>query len=320
MPKGAPRRAQWLSSGLSGGLSGGPTVADDGEGLASPAGETGPGTKRRRELGSTSARSLLLTVLGEFALPARQPVWTGAFLGALAALGVEEKAARQALARSSTEGLLQADRVGRRTRWHLTDRGEQLLTEGTERIYGFMRRRQRWDGRWLVLAVTVPETNRQLRHKLRTRLTWAGMGSPASGIWVVPDAGRVDEVAAIVDELGIAHSTMSWTGPSAGIGDPQDVVAAAWRLEEIEAAYDEFVAQFASRRVDGQQDGFVAQVQLVHAWRRFPALDPALPAELLDHDWPGPDAATVFHRCHERWHRRAQAYWETLCSGAEDRT
>lgn len=279
--------------------------------------ETGP--SRRREGASTSARSLLLTVLGEFALPTPGPVWTGAFLGALASLGVEEKAARQALARASTEGLLRADRVGRRTRWHLTRDGERLLEEGTERIYGFMRRRQRWDGRWLVLAVTVPETQRQLRHKLRTRLKWAGMGSPAPGLWVVPDAGRADEVAAIVHGLGIEHSTMSWVGPSAGIGDPQDVVAASWRLDQIEAAYDDFVSEFADRRVDGQDEAFVAQVRLVHAWRRFPALDPALPAELLDHDWPGPNAATVFHRCHERWQRLAQAHWEALCAGADDR-
>lgn len=275
---------------------------------------------RRRLSGSTSARSLLLTVLGEFALPTGEPVWTGAFLGALSALGTEEKAARQALARTSTEGLLRADRVGRRTRWHLTPRGEQLLHEGTERIYGFMRARRRWDGRWLVLAVTVPETQRQLRHRLRTRLTWAGMGSPAPGLWVVPDAGRAQEVAGIVEELGIGHSAMSWTGPTAGIGDPQDVVAAAWRLDQIEAAYAEFVREFTARQVGGEEDAFVAQVSLVHAWRRFPALDPALPAELLDHDWPGPDAATLFHRCHERWHRRAQSYWETLCAGADDRS
>ena len=270
--------------------------------------------------GSTSARSLLLTVLGEFVLPRREPVWTGALLRALEALGIEEKAARQALARSSTEGLLVADRVGRRTRWSLTPEGEQLLEEGTERIYSFMRHTRRWDGRWLVLAVTVPETQRRLRHKLRTRLTWAGMGSPAHGLWVVPDAGRAEEVKAIVRELGIEHSTMSWTGPSAGIGDPQDVVAAAWPLDKIEAAYGEFVEQFGNLDVSGQQEAFVAQVHLVHAWRRFPALDPALPAELLDHDWPGPDAATLFHRRHERWHRRAQAYWEHLCAGADDRS
>jgi phenylacetic acid degradation operon negative regulatory protein len=216
---------------------------------------------------------------------------------------VEEKAARQALARSSTEGLLRADRVGRRTRWHLTPGGAQLLEEGTERIYSFMRHQHRWDGRWLVLAVTVPETQRQLRHKLRTRLTWAGMGSPAPGMWVVPDAGRADEVAAIVHELGIEHSTMSWTGPSAGIGDPQDVVSAAWRLDQIEAAYDAFTEEFAGWRVDSQEEAFIAQVRLVHAWRQFPALDPA----------------TLFHRCHERWHRRAQAHWQRLCTSADDR-
>ncbi len=270
--------------------------------------------------GSSSARSLLLTVLGEFVLPRREPVWTGALLGALESLGIEEKAARQALARSSTEGLLVSDRVGRRTRWSLTPDGEQLLEEGTERIYTFMRHTQRWDGRWLVLAVTVPETQRRLRHKLRTRLTWAGMGSPAPGLWVVPDAGRAEEVRAIVRELGIEHSTMSWTGPSAGIGDPQDVVSAAWPLNKIETAYGEFVEQFNSVQVGDQQEAFVAQVHLVHAWRRFPALDPALPGELLDQDWPGPDAATVFHRCHERWHRRAQAYWQRLCTGADDRS
>lgn len=278
-----------------------------------------PAHRRRPWLGSTSARSLLLTVLGEFVLPRHEPVWTGAFLGALRALGVEEKAARQALARSSTEGLLNADRVGRRTRWDLTPAGAQLLEEGTERIYGFMRQRRRWDGRWLLLAVTVPETQRQLRHKLRTRLTWAGMGSPAPGLWVVPDAGRADEVAAIVHELGIEHSTMSWTGPSAGIGDPQDVVSAAWRLDQIEAAYDAFTEEFSSWPVNSEEEAFIAQVRLVHAWRQFPALDPALPAELLDHDWPGPDAATLFHRCHERWHRRAQAHWEHLCTSADDR-
>ncbi|WP_314174974.1 PaaX family transcriptional regulator [Streptomyces winkii] len=269
---------------------------------------------------SASARSLLLTVLGEFVLPSREPVWTGALLGALNSLGIEEKAARQALARSSSQGLLTSDRVGRRTRWSLTSSGEQLLEEGAERIYSFMRQKKRWDGRWLVLAVTVPETQRRLRHKLRTRLTWAGMGSPAPGLWVVPDAGRTDEVQAIVRELGIEHSTMSWSGPSAGIGDPQDVVAAAWPLEKIESAYGDFVRHFGDVQVSDQQGAFVAQVNLVHAWRAFPALDPALPAELLDHDWPGPDAATVFHRCHERWHRRAQTYWRRLCAGAGDRS
>ncbi len=129
-------------------------------------------------------------MLGEFVLPAAEPVWTGALVGGLAEVGVEEKAARQSLSRTAAEGLLAAERDGRRVRWHLTAPGRRLLEEGAERIYGFGRQPQRWDGRWLVLAVSVPETQRQLRHRLRTRLTWAGLGSPLPGLWVTPDIGE----------------------------------------------------------------------------------------------------------------------------------
>jgi phenylacetic acid degradation operon negative regulatory protein len=271
---------------------------------------------RRRAAGPPSARSLLLTVLGEFALPHPDPVWTGALVGALDAVGVEEKAARQALARAAAgEGLLVAVRVGRRTRWELTADGRELLAAGARRIYGFMREQRRWDGRWLVLAVTVPETQRRLRHRLRTRLSWAGLGSPAPGLWVVPDADRGPEVAAIVAELGVVGA-MSWVGQAGSIGLPADVVAAAWTsLDDVEAAYAGFVATFESRRVDDDAAAFVAQVELVQAWRRFPFIDPALPTELLDHDWPGPRAAAAFQLCHERWHRRAQAHWASLAGG-----
>ena len=271
---------------------------------------------RRRRLGGPSARGLLLTMLGEFVLPRGEPVWTAAFVDALGAVGVEEKAARQALARTAAEGLVAPSRVGRRTQWDLTDAGRELLEDGARRIYGFLREQRRWDGRWLVLAVTVPETQRALRHKLRTRLTWAGLGSPAPGLWVVPYADRAPEVARIVDELGIGASAMSWVGESGAIGRPEDVVAAAWTsLGEIETAYGEFVAAFEARRAENASAAFVAQVDLVQAWRRFPFLDPGLPAELLDHDWPGVRAAAVFHRCHERWHRRAQSHWDAFAAG-----
>ena len=64
---------------------------------------------RRREIGSASARSLLLTVLGEFVHPRHTSVWTATLLESLGVLGVEEKSARQALTRAANEGLLTSD-------------------------------------------------------------------------------------------------------------------------------------------------------------------------------------------------------------------
>ena len=279
--------------------------------------QAGPGA-RRREIGAASARSLLLTVLGEFVLPRGVPVWSGALVAGLAHVGVEEKAARQALSRTAAEGLLTPERDGRRVRWQLSSAGVRLLTEGTERIYGFGRLVEQWDGRWLVLAVTVPETQRQLRHRLRTRLTWSGLGSPMPGLWVTPDAGKAREVAAAVTELGV--DAYSFTGPFGPVGEEQRVVAAAWALDDVQRRYEDFLEEFADDDVDDQAEAFHAQVSLVQEWRRFPFLDPGLPAALLPDSWPGPAAAELFRDRHGGWHRAAQAHWDQLCRSAASRS
>lgn len=271
---------------------------------------------RRGQVGHGSARSLLLTVLGEFVHPKGTPVWTATLIAALGLLGVEEKAARQALNRTSSEGLLESERHGRRVVWTLSPHGRELLEEGTQRIYSFMRSRRPWDGRWLVLTVPIPESQRQLRHRLRSRLTWLGLGSPTPGLWVSPDAGHSREVLAVVRELGLEEQAFAWAGAATGIGQEGKLLADAWDLDDVEDRYLEFLDEFEHREVTDDQDAFVAQVQMVQAWRHFPALDPDLPAELLDHDWPGPRAANVFHQRHARWHLPAWATWERLVSEA----
>ena len=278
--------------------------------------ESGPGA-RRREAGAASARSLLLTLLGEFVLPREAPVWTGSLVAALAELGVEEKTARQALMRTASEHLLTAERTGRRTRWHLTEQGTALLREGAERIYGFGREVADWDGRWLVLAVSVPEIQRQLRHSLRTRLTWAGLGSPLPGLWLTPDVGKEKQVQTVLDDLGV--DAYAFTGPLGAVGDRDQLVADAWHLTDVEASYRAFLAEFASSRVGRPEQAFTSQVRLVQAWRRFPFLDPGLPAELLPSSWPGARAATLFHHRHDRWDEAAQAYWDALEQASSER-
>src|SRR5690348_4182334 len=170
----------------------------------------GPVVSRRQELGAASARSLLLTVLGEFVLPAGRPVWTSALLDLLADLDVAEKAARQAIMRSADSGWIESSRIGRETRWSLTPVGTVLLREGTERIYGFAAGGEPWDGRWLVLTVGVPENNRPLRQRLRTRLGWAGFGSAAPGVWVTPRVDREAAASRVLQELELAAGSWSF--------------------------------------------------------------------------------------------------------------
>ena len=276
------------------------------------AADHGPSLTRRQELGAASARSLLLTVLGEFVLPRPGPVWTAAVIDLLAELDVAEKAARQAVMRTADAGWIAGTRVGRETRWELTGRGTQLLEEGTRRIYGFAADGADWDGSWLVLHVSVPENNRPLRQQLRTRLGWAGLGSPGGGLWVSPRVDRQAEAAAVLDELDLHRGSWSFVARSGEIGDERTLVRTAWDLDGIEVRYEDFLDQVRARRPRTNLQALVAQVRLVQEWRRFPLLDPGLPRELLPPRWSGNRAAQVFRERHASWADRAGTAWDVL--------
>jgi phenylacetic acid degradation operon negative regulatory protein len=268
-----------------------------------------PTLSRRHSAGAESARGLLLTVLGEFVLPAGGAAWTSTIIDVLGRLGVEEKATRQALMRTAADGWLGAERVGRRTRWQLTDAGSKLLTEGTERIFGFRAHTAEWDGRWLLVVVRVPETERPARHRLRTRLAWAGLGTPSPGVWLSPHPDRLDEVRAVLGEAGVLADAQLFVGSYVGGAELTQVVRQAWDLASIESSYEQFLAQFEAEVV---ADPLVAVIDLVHSWRRFPLTDPVLPSELLPSPWRGESAATLFSERHHQWAGAAREQWQVL--------
>ena len=272
----------------------------------------------RREGGASSARSLLLTVLGEFVLPQQAPVWTGALVSALTGMSVEEKTARQALSRLATEGLLVAERQGRRVRWELTPSATELLVEGTERIYGFGGRIQNWDGRWLVVALSVPETRRAV--------ATSSSNPPQLGRSRVADTGR----------LGYSGCRQGTRGG----GDPRvpryRVLLLRWILRRRRRPAPAGRCVVASRRRGtvlsrvrsgvclgrGQHAGGGIPVagRVVGHWRRVPFLDPGLPTELLPANWPRQSAVEAFHHQHDRWHASAQSHWRMLMATAEDQS
>ena len=241
---------------------------------------------------------MLFTLLGEFVLPDEGAAWTSAVLAAFDRLGVAEKATRQALMRTSNAGWLTAEKVGRRTRWLLTPAATQLLTDGARRIYS-LRPAQAWDGQWVLVQVRIPEADRRARHVVRTRLAWAGFGSLGPGLWISPHAARQPEAIRVLSEAGVASDAHVFVARRAGLSDTRDMVAAAWDLPQIEAEYEQFIAEFRAPAVPS--DVLLRQLELVHAWRKFPALDPELPRELLPPRWMGNKAADLFSDRHARW-------------------
>ena len=261
-------------------------------------------------MGSPAARSVLLTMLGEYVLPLRDGVWQETLIAALGALDYKNHAARQALARSVGAGWLRTERHGRRSRVMLTETSATMLQTGAERIYAFGEPWE-WDGRWLLVVLRVPEERREVRHRVRTRLAWAGFGSLGGGLWISPHAERESEIGGLSDDDAVA-GLLSFRAEIGSVGEPVKIVAEAWDLEALDAAYRAFIDRFAALRPTSPEAVFAAQTLLVHQWRKFPFLDPDLPERLLPAGWPRRRALAVFRDRHGEWEETARGYFASL--------
>jgi phenylacetic acid degradation operon negative regulatory protein len=267
---------------------------------------TGPG------LSAGSARSVLLTVLGELVWPENRPVWTSALLYVLRGLGIEEQTARQAIARAAAAGWITGERHGREVRWSLTPGGQKLITEGAARVTAMAAADTGWDGRWLALLVTIPHTHRTARKRLYAGLTWAGFGNPTPGVWVSPHPDRQEEAGQLIRELDLHEHTLSFIGPSGAIGlSDEDIVARAWDLESLSAYFAAQLEALADIDPAPGDPMLFTHIQVVSEWQRAPFKDPQLPEELLP-DWIGHRAAARLGALRDQWSEAVHARWREI--------
>ena len=269
------------------------TVSQSPAGLAHFPGEDALG----KRVGQRPPR-LLLTLLGDYWWQRTESLPSAALVALLAEFGVGDSAARAALSRLTRNRLLVTSRSGRRTFVRLSDRAAQILDEGARHIFSFGEAPGTWDGRWSLLAFSIPEQNRAVRDALRKQLRWLGFAPLYDGLWLAP-RDQVAEVITLLDDLGITTATTFRATAVPGI-EPDGLPQRAWDLDDLRARYDSFtgIAQHLhARALAGRMspvEALVARTQVMDEWRAFPGLDPDLPAELLPDAWPRAAARDLF--------------------------
>jgi phenylacetic acid degradation operon negative regulatory protein len=261
----------------------------------------------------------LLMVLGMYLVDGppsyerRGEVWQETLVLSLEHLGYTNHAARQAVARATRRGILAAKRHGRRARMSLTDVGQELLGEGGRRLLAFGEP-WKWDGCWLLLNLRVPESRRDVRQRLRNRLSWAGFGSLGNGLWLSPHLDREEELATV---LSSEPSAQAWTfrARNGDFGDTYQLVRQAWDIDAIIANYDLFIAEFGRVHPRTAEGCFIAYISLWSRWRVFPFIDPDLPAELFPKGWLRERAYAVFQERCLRWVDPARCFVASLEPG-----
>ena len=175
------------------------------------------------------------------------------------------------------------------------------------------------DPRWLLVTLSVPESQRKLRHQLRTLLLRGGFGPLGNGVWI----GRPHNAEHALDYtelLGTAPYTQMFIGEFIGPGELPALVERCWDLPAVAADYLECAR--AARETEARQPStgpecFAAVVRTAMARAVVLSKDPKLPPEALPADWPGPAALSEVDAVIARYRRRATRWFRDLAaSGA----
>ncbi|HEY7223553.1 MAG TPA: PaaX family transcriptional regulator C-terminal domain-containing protein [Micromonosporaceae bacterium] len=252
----------------------------------------------------TQPRALIVTIYGLYAREAGGWLSVGALIKLMAELGVEEPGVRSSISRLKRRGILLPQRVGGTAGYGLSDQARSILLEGDRRI--FERPRAASGDDWLVAVFSVPESVRDKRHLLRTRLSWLGFGTVASGVWIAP-AHVEPQVRDMLASNALTEYVDLFRARHVAFRPEPDQVASWWDLDGLERMYADFVATYGPvlarwrrRRREDDATAFADYVQVLTHWRRLPYLDPGLAPQLLPNGWRGWKAADIFFELNER--------------------
>lgn len=277
-----------------------------------------------RSAGAGSGRDarlaqLIITIFGLYARAEGNWLSVASVVALMADLGGEGPAARSAVSRLKRRGVLLSEHHADAAGYSLAASTLEVVAEGDVRI--FARGRATMDDGWVVVVFSVPESEREKRHSLRSSLTRLGFGTAAPGVWVAP-GNMAAETRHALDRRGLSEYVDIFCGDYFAFGDLRSKVRSWWNLEELTDLYADFLQRYrpalyrASAERLSPQEAFQIYVPMLTEWRRLPYRDPGLPLSLLPPAWNGEAAGELFDELNKVLSPLAQKHALAVIHGA----
>ncbi|MFB7843888.1 PaaX family transcriptional regulator [Microbacterium sp. NPDC056052] len=218
--------------------------------------------------------------------------------------GLDDQPVRLAIRRLIAGGDVTQHGRGRAGTLALTNAGHRRLQRDRQSLtlaFAQDAGHSRWDRRWHLIVVSVPERERAVRDALRRELGDLGAVSISTGLYVSPH----DLVAALRVDAGQYLSTATTDDLNVqGITDPLAIAENLWPHRHIAAAYTVIDDVLREDAANTSTPDVVRQLQLADALERAIRHDPLIPLELRGGTW----APTTIRAA---WAHR----WDTLQEG-----
>jgi phenylacetic acid degradation operon negative regulatory protein len=243
----------------------------------------------------------IVTVFGLYGRPAGKVIPVSALVRLLSELGYERASVRSSISRLKNKGVLVSKKVDGANGYAFSGNLEAHMSARDERI--FSPRTAGIGDPWLLASFSVPESERQNRHKIRSGLARMGFGTVAPGLCIAP-AQLQAEAVEYMRQHALTEYVEFFVAEPTGPSDLRRKVAQWWSLKELEKEYRAFMVAFEREAArwssigrhgpEANRQAFRLYIPMVTQWRRLPFLDPGLPSELLPSGWTGIAARRVF--------------------------
>ncbi len=247
--------------------------------------------------GPARPRQLIVSIFGLYARTEHNWLSVASIVRLMDILGVDGPAVRSSISRLKRRGTLVARQHGSAAGYAPSQAILDVLAEGDIRI--FDRNRAVIDDGWVLVVFSIPESEREKRHALRSSLTQLGFGTAAPGVWVAP-GNLARETRETLERRGLSTYVDMFRSEHLAFGDLRSKVRAWWNLDELAVLYADFITRHRPILDRAMSTGlpfreaFSEYVPMLTTWRRLPYLDPGLPLSLLPPGWNGVIAGELF--------------------------
>lgn len=270
-----------------------------------------------RDRPDASTRRLIVTVFGDTIEPRGGSIWLQALIDLLAGLDINERLVRTSVQRLVSEGVLHNERIGRRSRYSLTDAARLDARDAERRIYHGIE--TAWDGRWTMVVATGQTV--VLPPDLDQRLGWRGFGRLRPEVFASPVVDH-DGARRLLTELGVTDGLAVLSAVTET--DDRALAQACFDLSAVQDGYTSFVETYSmiSEEMCGDaapdELAFAVRTLLIDDYRRVLLRDPELPAPLLPDEWAGAVARAVAADVYRAVSTAADRHVSATCATADE--
>jgi len=267
-----------------------------------------------------SGTSLIISLYGDALQYRGGEVWLGSLTNLLEPMGFSDRFVRTSVFRLQKESWLDIEKIGRRSYYRISERGQNQFRHAESKIY--QSEQPEWDGKWDLLLLEAADKDEKVR--LKKELSWLGFGQFNASLMAAPSNAQSD-IPSLLSELKAAESVVYFRADypyNRSEKSLKELVSSSWSLQDVAEHYHQFIVLFrplalllkdlSDEQISPEQC-FQLRLLLIHFYRRVVLKDPLLPDELLPVQWEGQIARHLCTNIYQRIEQAATRYVTETC-------